>query len=248
MTDNAVMGLRRRGRPCRVIAHRGYSAAFPENTIEAYDRAIQAGADLVEIDLRISSDGEIVCHHDPATGGAEISALRADALAARGIARLADVLPTLFGRVGLLLDLKRPEVGLAADALSLLQRNSMSGQTVIGVRSLDQARFVHSASPDSVVLGFLKDYGAFPAFFEAGGDIARLWEEDCRPDTLAAARCGDHPVWVTAGRRPAGDRPGDIDRPRLDRLFALNIDGVLVNDPVLALCARRARDEAGGAA
>ena len=34
------------------------------------------------------------------------------------------------------------------------------------------------------------------------------------------------------------DRPGDIDRPRLSHLLALGIDGILVNDPVLALAAR----------
>lgn len=247
MTDSAVLGLRRRGGPCRVVAHRGYSAAFPENTIVAYDRAILAGADLVEIDLRMSSDGEIVCHHDPTTGGDEISALRSGALAARGITRLADVLPKLFGRVGLLFDLKQSEVGLAADALSLLQRHAMTGQTVIGVRSIDQARLIHSVSPDSVILGLLKDDGAFPAFFDAGGDIARLWEEDCRHERLEAARCGDHPVWVTAGRRSAGDRPGDIDMARLNRLLDLNIDGILVNDPVMALRARQVRDEGSAA-
>jgi glycerophosphoryl diester phosphodiesterase len=245
MTNSAVLGLRRRGGPCRVVAHRGYSAAFPENTIKAYDAAISAGADLVEIDLRLSGDGEIVCHHDPATGGREIAALRTGELAAGGIERLGDVLPRLYGRVGLLFDLKRPEVGLAADALSLLRRHRMTGQTVVGVRSIEQVRFIRPTSPDSVILGFLKDYDAFPAFFEAGGDIARLWEEDCRPDLLDAARCGDHPVWVTAGQRSAGEAPGAIDAQRLKRLFAMNIDGILVNDPVLAV---RARNGGSGAA
>lgn len=242
MRESAVGHLRRRAGPCRIVAHRGYSAKYPENTLEAYDRAIDAGADLVEIDLRLSRDGALVCHHDAANDGIDIAHLCASDMAARGIAVLADVLPKLNGRRGLLFDLKLPEVGLAGEALALLRRESMTGQTVIGVRSLEQARFVRAASPDSVILGFLKEAEAFPAFFGLGGDIARLWEEDCRPELLQAARCGDHPVWVTAGRRPAGDRPGDIDPPRLDRLFDLGIDGVLVNDPVQALRARQAQE------
>ncbi len=240
MRESAVGHLRRRAGPCRIVAHRGYSAKFPENTLEAYDRAIEAGADLVEIDLRLSRDGAVVCHHDAANNGIDIAALCASELADRGVAVLAGVLPKLYGRTAILFDLKLSEVGLAAEALALLRRESMIAQTVIGVRSLEQARFVRAASPDSVILGFLKDTESFPAFFDLGGDIARLWEEDCRPELLRAARCGDHPVWVTAGRRPAGDRPGDIDLPRLDRLFDCRIDGVLVNDPAQALHARQA--------
>jgi len=48
-----------------VIAHRGDSAHFPENTIPSFDRAVQLGADAIEFDLRVSRDGEIVIIHDP---------------------------------------------------------------------------------------------------------------------------------------------------------------------------------------
>ena len=48
-----------------VIAHRGDSAHFPENTIPSFDRAVALGADAIEFDLRVSRDGEIVIIHDP---------------------------------------------------------------------------------------------------------------------------------------------------------------------------------------
>jgi glycerophosphoryl diester phosphodiesterase len=48
-----------------VIAHRGDSAHFPENTIPSFDRAVELGADAIEFDLRVSRDGEIVIIHDP---------------------------------------------------------------------------------------------------------------------------------------------------------------------------------------
>ena len=47
-----------------VIAHRGYSGIAPENTISAFKKAIEAGADMIELDIFLSKDGEIVVFHD----------------------------------------------------------------------------------------------------------------------------------------------------------------------------------------
>lgn len=230
--------LRCRSGLCRVVAHRGYSAAFPENSLESYERAIAAGADVVEIDLRKSCDGAVVCHHDATTDGANIADLSLHELAGRGVVALLNVLPRLLGRVCLLFDLKLPTLELAATAMALLQDRAMAPQAVIGVRSLEQAQFVRKASAEIVILGLLPDGADFERFYALGGNIARLWEEDCSEDRLQAARCGDHPVWVTAGRRSRDDRPGDIDVPRLERLFRWKIDGILVNDPVQAIRTR----------
>jgi glycerophosphoryl diester phosphodiesterase len=48
-----------------VVAHRGASAEQPENTIEAFEAAIDAGADAVEFDVRLTADGVPVVMHDP---------------------------------------------------------------------------------------------------------------------------------------------------------------------------------------
>jgi len=47
-----------------VIAHRGYSLIAPENTLPAYQKAIEAGADMVEMDINLTKDGELVMIHD----------------------------------------------------------------------------------------------------------------------------------------------------------------------------------------
>jgi len=47
-----------------VIAHRGASAARPENTLAAFTHARELGADGVELDARWTADGEVVVHHD----------------------------------------------------------------------------------------------------------------------------------------------------------------------------------------
>jgi glycerophosphoryl diester phosphodiesterase len=47
-----------------VIAHRGYSLMAPENTILAYQKAIEAGADMLEVDINMTRDGQLVMIHD----------------------------------------------------------------------------------------------------------------------------------------------------------------------------------------
>ncbi|HEY5699036.1 MAG TPA: glycerophosphodiester phosphodiesterase [Acidimicrobiales bacterium] len=50
--------------PAVVIAHRGASATFAENTIEAFRGAAEQGADWVELDVRRTADHSLVVHHD----------------------------------------------------------------------------------------------------------------------------------------------------------------------------------------
>lgn len=51
----------------RIIAHRGAAASAPENTLSALQLAWSEGADGVECDVRLSSDGQVVCIHDADT-------------------------------------------------------------------------------------------------------------------------------------------------------------------------------------
>lgn len=49
----------------RVVAHRGFSKACPENTMPAFGAAVAMGADEIELDVWPSADGELVVMHDP---------------------------------------------------------------------------------------------------------------------------------------------------------------------------------------
>jgi glycerophosphoryl diester phosphodiesterase len=51
----------------KIFAHRGFSHRFPEATLQAYQGAIDAGADGFECDLRLSRDMVLVCFHDRTT-------------------------------------------------------------------------------------------------------------------------------------------------------------------------------------
>lgn len=46
------------------IAHRGFSSRYPENTLIAFKKALEAGADGVELDVRMTKDKEAVIFHD----------------------------------------------------------------------------------------------------------------------------------------------------------------------------------------
>jgi glycerophosphoryl diester phosphodiesterase len=68
-----LVTLRRRGGGARTVkedwpvnlAHRGASARAPENTLEAFRAAVEAGAGGLELDVHMTLDGEIVVIHDP---------------------------------------------------------------------------------------------------------------------------------------------------------------------------------------
>jgi glycerophosphoryl diester phosphodiesterase len=47
-----------------VIAHRGYRAKYPENTLIAFEAAIDAGADMIELDVLLTKDRKVVVIHD----------------------------------------------------------------------------------------------------------------------------------------------------------------------------------------
>ncbi len=51
-------------RKIKVIAHRGASAEIPGNTISAFKKAIEIGADMIELDVHASKDGHLVVIHD----------------------------------------------------------------------------------------------------------------------------------------------------------------------------------------
>jgi glycerophosphoryl diester phosphodiesterase len=78
-----------------VIAHRGASGELAENSLPAFERAIEVGADFVEFDLRARSDGELVVSHDPPRSGQVLPGL-------------AEVLDLCRGRIGVMVELKTP--------------------------------------------------------------------------------------------------------------------------------------------
>ena len=55
----------------KVHGHRGTRGRLPENTVAAFEYAISAAADAIEIDLQVTREGRVVLKHDPASEGEE---------------------------------------------------------------------------------------------------------------------------------------------------------------------------------
>jgi glycerophosphoryl diester phosphodiesterase len=92
----------------KIVAHRGASAEAPENTLQAFAKAIELGAETIEFDVRRDASGKLVVSHDP---------IRAPG---PRVPTLADTLQLTQGRIQLDVELKEP--GCERDAIDLLLR------------------------------------------------------------------------------------------------------------------------------
>jgi len=141
-----------------VVAHRGASGHEPENTLRAVRRAIEIGADVVEVDVRVSKDGALVVIHDDTvdrtTSGrgkvrdmtaAELRSL--DAGKGERIPLLEEVLDEVKGRVALFLELK--ELEAAAPALRLVKERGMLDQVLFISFDPETLSAVKGAEPAS---------------------------------------------------------------------------------------------------
>jgi glycerophosphoryl diester phosphodiesterase len=90
-----------------IIGHRGAPSLAPENTPASFAAAAASGAQWVELDVRRSAGDTLAVHHDPVTAdGSAVVSLDAQALAARGVWTLRDVLIRLPDGLGVDLELK----------------------------------------------------------------------------------------------------------------------------------------------
>ncbi len=129
-----------------VVAHRGVHEGIPENTLAAYRKAIELGADFVEIDVRETKDGALVSiHNDEVDAYAKdtegsvnsftLEKLRALDIGSRvgpewaeeRIPTLEEILKLCQGRIGIYLDLKQADVTKVA---SLVQKYGMAGDVI----------------------------------------------------------------------------------------------------------------------
>lgn len=118
-----------------VWAHRGASAAAPENTVAAFAAAVAMGADGVELDVRLTADGAPAVHHDAALpDGRRIADLLAAALPA-GVPLLGAALDACDGIV-VNIEIKEPPE--AADVIVAEVRRRRSHDRVV-VSAFDRA-------------------------------------------------------------------------------------------------------------
>ena len=228
----------------RAIAHRGYSARYPENTLLAFDKAIETGADYIETDIRLSRDGIIVCCHDTTLEridgdrrrieDMDLSDLRAVSLPQEQyVPTFREVLNQAAGRARILLDIKTDARAILPQVVRELQYADVEMDVVLGIRDLKHLDAFKSQGQPIRVLGLVADYDDVSAFMERGAFAIRVWEEDLTSELQRTVKEKRRQIWITAGLRSRGEKAGEIDRQRVAALFARGIDGIILNDPTL---------------
>ena len=233
-----------------IWAHRGASAHAPENTIAAFERAIQDGADGIELDIRDAACGAIVVAHDPtiqrlAGRPGVVASMRASELAelelstrvgrTRGMPKLDDVIDlTLASNLQLNIELK-------GDVPSRIRTTRLLA-TLLKRRSLRdrEAMMVSSFRPEMLALLRALQTGIRLAFLFDQKNTGNARAEALR---LALQPDGVHPIHTLATRESIArwKQQGHFvnvwtvdDETRLQSLQRDGADGVIVNDPARA--------------
>ena len=93
----------------RIISHRGKTdLSSPENDLTGIQEAINLGVDMVEFDVRKTSDDVLVCHHDAEVNGISVSNLTYESLKISNdqLCKLDEVILLCKGKVGVNLEIK----------------------------------------------------------------------------------------------------------------------------------------------
>ncbi|MDE3129672.1 MAG: glycerophosphodiester phosphodiesterase [Acidobacteriota bacterium] len=174
-----------------VIAHRGIHAdGTTENTMGAFERALELGADMIELDVRRSGEGELAILHDHAHGGIALDSCSLDELEQRTGFRpplLSEVLDWAAGRIALDVELK--EGGYTEQLAPLLMRFVATGGELLVTSFIDPLLAHLSRLAPSLRLGLLLAWTALGATerAHAAGASVVLPEMKLVDESLVAA-------------------------------------------------------------
>ena len=191
-------------RALRIGAHRGAMCHAPENTLAAFDKAVEMGAYRVEFDLRRSRDGHLVVIHDATVDrttdgqGAvgdmtleEIRALRSHDKNVQGekVPTFAETIECLRGRARLLVEFK--DGGLAEQAVRQIEAAGVEGQCTLSSfdeDSLLEARRLNPAVETAYFLVEPKEFDAAAVRERFGAGLLIVWPRAATAEYLADAR------------------------------------------------------------
>jgi glycerophosphoryl diester phosphodiesterase len=234
-----------------IIAHRGYSIRYPECTEIAYRKAIEAGADFIEIDVMMSRDRRPVVFHardlsavSTATGKigertldelkqVSITAGFGDAYGFQPVLTLEETLDLAkAGGVRICAEIKDMESGYRegyeAEVMPLFRLHGMDRRAVLNTSNDAFIEACRRSYPDVAIALDL------PASAAETGDFIRralalgvqLVELDFRrasSETVRELRCAGLAVWVWPVNREED----------MERAVAWGADGILTDDPAL---------------
>jgi len=240
-----MMHLLEHSRPL-VMAHRGDAVHAPENTFAAFRLALEAGADALETDLWLTSDGVLICHHDRTLervtdrSGAIPDMTLAEIKTARVIGSycgqfdeaqypderiptLKELLAFVPDNKALALELKDPKLGeprYAEQLVRLIRPRIEQGMVMLLSFHADLLWAARACAP-KVWIGEISMQNATPTF-DGNGIGTTPQAMHANPHYMEVARA--HGLWVC----PLDPEPEE----RLPWYLALDVDAVLSHDPV----------------
>jgi glycerophosphoryl diester phosphodiesterase len=193
------------------IAHRGASGRYPENTRLAFTKAIEAGADMIELDCQMTRDGHVVVFHDEQlrrTAGArgavhkktldelkklDVGRWRKKSFKGERILTLEEALDIFAGRVDLCLEIKSfPESsrGIELKILFILSHYDYLDRTIVSsfdYRSLTRVRELAPEARLGVLFGSAVKQDPFAAARQLGANSIHVQKSLATRDLLALA-------------------------------------------------------------
>ena len=231
------------------IAHRGVSARFPENTLAAFQGAIEHGAHMIELDVSLSRDRQLVVIHDDTVdrttnGSGAVSALGRDQLSRLDAGswfdpRFADErLPTLdqvlelaYGKIMVNIEIKPeavesepPPDAVERQVVDRVRRHGMRDAVLISSFAWPVLQRIHDIDA-TIALGLLSDRPADEKLQQWHRSIGAFsWH----PDYRIVTRDQVEMLQGMGARVFPYTVDGHIDTAGL---LAMGVDGLIVDDP-----------------
>lgn len=229
-----------------IIAHRGDSQAYPENTIPAFESAIRAKADFIELDYYHSSDGVPIIFHDKTldrttnavalwnekkipVGSKSLQELKTLDAGSWKDPKFAGVkIPTLDEALDVIqkgsFTLVERKSGDAKSCIELLKRKKLIETVAVQAFDWDYLRDCHKLCP-TLALGALGSKELTQERLDeietTGAKFIGWHHEDLTAESIAAAKKRGLKVWVYTVNKPADAK----------RVLALGVDGIISDVP-----------------
>ncbi len=233
-----------------IFAHRGSCAYAPENTLASFQLALQHQADAVELDAKLSADGQVVVIHDQTVdrttnGSGKVNQLPLAALkeldagaffgpqfAGEKIPTLAEVFESIGAKLYINIELTNyasPLDGLVDRVCALVQRYGLEDRVMFS--SFNPFNLLRAGRLlPGVPRGMLTFEGASGAFLRglpgrwAGPQALHPYLDDVTPELVASEHSRGRRVHVWTVNQ----------EPDLRRMLACGVDGLFTDDPPLA--------------
>jgi glycerophosphoryl diester phosphodiesterase len=224
-----------------LIGHRGFPMVARENTVPSFEAALEAGCDGIELDVRMTLDGELVVHHDPiatnetgpvsieTSNWADLKALRFQGTdGGYGIPHLDTVLRALSGR-GLL----NIEVKPAGEREEIVAEKICAAADKVRPR---ESVLISSFDLDILAGVLRREKGLLLGYLFSTADALSHLEDSEVVDTLTALH-PRHDLVDEAFMKRARERGFDVHAWTVDdanearRLVGLGVTSVITNRP-----------------